>query len=54
MLEQPVVVLAGDKYYEVQRTKILDIDNETLNAGRVVLIAKNKPTRAKRAPRAAF
>lgn len=46
VLEQPVVVLVGDKYYEIQRTKVLDIDNETLNAGRVVLIAKSRPTRS--------
>jgi hypothetical protein len=45
VLEQPVVVLVGDKYYEVQRTKVLDIDNKTLNAGRAVLIAKNRPAR---------
>lgn len=46
VLEQPVVILVGDKYYEVQRTKILDIDNEVLNAGRVVLIAKSRPARS--------
>lgn len=46
VLEQPAVVLVGGKYYELRRTKVLDIDNEVLNAGRVVLIAKNRPARS--------
>ena len=54
VLEQPVVVMIGDLCYEVVKTKVLDMDNTVLNAGRVVLIAKNKPARAERAPRTAL
>lgn len=54
VLDQPVVVMIEDRCYEVLKTKVLDIDNTALNAGRVVLIAKNRPARAQRAPRTAF
>ena len=54
VLEQPVVVMIGDRCYEVVKTKVLDMDNTVLNAGRVVLIAKDKPARAERAPRTAL